>query len=296
MRRLLSAAPALALLFVLSPLSAQNAANAPAAPAAPPALGAPASGEYKLGPKDLLEVRVLEVPEMNVERRVSESGKLDLPLLGEVDVLGLTATAARDRISNLLTAKYVNRANVSVVVKEYAAKPVSVLGAVNKPGSLQISGRWDLQQALLAAGGLTANAGRKIYVLRHAENGLSDRLEVDTADLFQRATPQWNVPIYPSDVVNVPTKTAIKVFCLGELKAPGAYEFDPEDRVTLLAAIAKAGGLTDRAARGTIRIKRHEADGSERELKADYKRIVKGKDKDPALQADDVVVVKESVF
>jgi len=130
---------------------------------------------------------------------------------------------------------------------------------------------------------------RAIFTMEH-------RLEVDTADLFQRATPLWNVPIYPSDVVNVPVKTAVKVFCLGELKNPGALEFDPSDRITLLAAIAKAGGLTDRASRGSIRIKRHGENGQDVELKADYKRIVRGKDRDVVLQADDVIVVKESLF
>ena len=268
-----------------------------AAAALPLLAQAPApSGEYKLGPRDLVDVRVLEVPDMNGERRVNDSGRLDLPLVGEVEVAGLTASQARDKLVQLLTAKYVNRASVSFVVKEYSSAPVSVLGAVAKPGSLQISGRWDLQQAILAAGGLTANAGRKIYVLRHSENGMSDRLEVDTADLFQRATPLWNVPIYPSDVVNIPVKTTIKILCLGELKTPGAFEFDPEERVTLLSVIAKAGGLTDRAARSSIRIKRHTPAGEDVEMKADYKRIVKGKDKDPVLQADDVVVVKESLF
>jgi polysaccharide biosynthesis/export protein len=276
-RRLLSI---LFLILFAAPLRAQNAP----------------AGEYKIGPKDLLEVRVLEVQELNVDRRVSDAGRIDLPLLGDVEVSGLTASGLRDRLASLLTTKYVNRANVSVVIKEFAARPVSVLGAVARPGSLQISGRWDLQQALLAAGGLTANAGKKIYVLRHAENGLSDRLEVDTADLLQRATPMWNVPIVPSDVINVPTKQPIKVFCLGELKAPGAFEFDADDRVTLLAVIAKAGGLTDRASRGAIRIKRRAPDGTESELKADYKRIVAGKDRDPELQAEDVIIVKESLF
>ena len=80
----------------------------------------------------------------------------------------------------MLTAKYVNRANVSVVVKEYANKPVSVVGAVQSSGSLNISGRWTLLQAISAAGGLTGDAGRKIYVLRRSENGLTDTLEIDT--------------------------------------------------------------------------------------------------------------------
>ena len=118
--------------------------------------------EYIVGPKDLLEIRVLEIPDLNVERRVSDNGVIDLPLLGELPVTGLTTAALRDRIQSMLTAKYVNRANVSVVIKEFASRPVSVVGAVQKPGSLTVSGRWYLLQAISAAGGMTPSrrAGR----------------------------------------------------------------------------------------------------------------------------------------
>lgn len=279
-RRLLSALAAAALLASLGPrLAAQNA-----------------GGEYRIGPKDLIEVRVLELPELNVERRVSDQGVLSLPLLGEFPVQGLTALEAHDRLEALLTAKYVNRANVSVIVKDYANKPVSILGAVQRPGSLTISGRWDLLQAISAAGGLASGAGRKVYVLRRAENGLTDRLEIDADQLFRKSSTIWNIPIYPSDVVNVPPRSIVKVFCLGEVRTPGALEFDSDDRISLLSAIAKAGGLTDRAARGGIRIKRRGPDGKDQELLADYKRIVSGKDPDVDLRADDVVIVKESFF
>ena len=115
---------------------------------------------------DLLDIRVFEIPELNVERRVSDAGTIELPLLGEFPVSGLTAGQVRDQLQSMLTAKYVNRANVSVIVKEYANKPVSIVGAVQKTGSLNISGRWSLLQALSAAGGLTENAGKTIYVLR----------------------------------------------------------------------------------------------------------------------------------
>jgi polysaccharide export outer membrane protein len=173
---------------------------------------------------------------------------------------------------------------------------VSIVGAVQKPGSLTISGKWDLLQAISAAGGLAPGAGRKIYVLRKSDNGLSDRLEIDTDELFVRSTARWNVPIYPSDVVNVPAKSTVKIFCLGQVKQPGALELDSDDRLTLLSVIAKAGGLTDRAARGDIRIKRRSRDGRDVEMRVDYKRIVAGKDPDPALKGDDVVIVKESFF
>jgi len=254
-----------------------------------------ASSDYVVGPRDLLEIRVLELPELNVERRVSDSGVIELPLLGGLPVTGLTATEIRGRLEATLLEKYVNRANVSVVVKEFANKPVSVLGAVLRPGSLAISGRWTLMTAITAAGGLTDRAGSRIRVLRRAENGLSDTLEIRTDDLFQNATELWNIPIQPADVINVVPRTTITVFCLGEVNAPGALQFDSEDRLSLLSVIARAGGLSDRAS-STIRVKRRGADGKDVETVVDFKRIVSGKDPDLPIEANDVIVVKESFF
>jgi len=260
-----------------------------------PAAAEDFSGEYSIGPKDLVQISVLEIPELNVERHVSDNGTIDLPLLGEFPVSGLTPSQVRSRLETKLTSKYVNRANVSVVIKEYGSKPVSILGAVRTPGSLRIAGRWSLLQAISAAGGLTEQAGRKIYVLRKAENGLSDSLEIRTDDLFRGSSPIWNIPIFPSDVVNIPARSSVILYCLGEVKQPGALSFDSDDRLSLLTVIAKAGGLTDRAS-STIRIKRRGAEGKDAETVVDFKRVLSGKDPDPILKPDDVVVVKESFF
>jgi polysaccharide biosynthesis/export protein len=252
-------------------------------------------GDYRIGSKDLLEIRVLEIPELNLERRVTDAGTIDLPLIGQISVAGKTATEARAQLEELLRAKYVNRANVSFVVKEYANSPVSVVGAVTKPGSLSLSGRWSLLQAISAAGGLDQTAGRRIFVLRRSDNGLSDTLEIRRDDLLQATSAMWNIPIFPGDVVNIPARSTVKVFCLGEVKQPGALEFDSDDRISLLSVIAKAGGLTDRASR-TILIKRKGPDGKDVETKVNYKAVIAGKEPDPALKADDVVVVQESFF
>jgi polysaccharide export outer membrane protein len=253
------------------------------------------TGDYAVGPRDLLEIKVLEIPELAVDRRVTDGGMIDLPLLGAIPVQGMTAPAIRARIEELLVEKYVNRANVSVVVKEFANKPVSVLGAVQKPGSLAISGRWTLMTAITAAGGLTDRAGRRILVLRRSENGLSDTLEIRTDDLFQNATELWNIPIQPADVINVVPKTTISVFCLGQVNSPGAIQFESDDRLTLLSVIAKAGGLNDRASK-SIRVKRRGPDGKDVERVVDFKRIVEGKDPDIPIEPNDVIVVKESFF
>ena len=253
------------------------------------------SGDYHIGSKDLLEIRVLEIPDLNVERRVADSGTIDLPLLGAIAVAGKTAAEARQLLEELLRAKYVNRANVSVVVKEFANKPVSVVGSVVRPGSLSISGNWYLLQAISAAGGLDVNAGRKIFVLRRSDNGLSDVLEIRRDDLLQASSVTWNIPIFAGDVVNIPPRSIVKVFCLGEVRQPGALEFDIDDRITLLSVIAKAGGLTDRASK-SILIKRRGADGKDVEIRVNYKAVIAGKETDPSLKADDVVVVSESFF
>jgi polysaccharide export outer membrane protein len=251
--------------------------------------------EYSIGPKDLLEIKVLEIPEMNGERRVSETGGINLPVLGDVQVSGLTASAARGKIESALKARYVRRATVSLVVKDFASKPVSVVGAVQRPGNLSISGRWTLLQAIAAAGGLTEKAGRKIYILRGGESGSSDPMEISTEELLRGSAATANVQILPSDVVQVPPRSAVRVFCLGEVKQPGSLEFDADDRISVLSALAKAGGLTERASY-SIRIKRRDKDGRDSEQVVHYGRIVAGKEPDVLLQPDDVVVVKESFF
>jgi polysaccharide export outer membrane protein len=260
-----------------------------------PAMAQDPSAEYRIGPKDLIEIRVAEVPDLNVDRRVDESGSLDIPLIGAFKVSGYTAAEARAKLEDLLRTKYFNRATVTLNVKEFANNPINVVGAVVKPGPVNVSGSVSLLQALSAAGGLGAGAGRKVLIMRRAPNGLTDILEVNTDRLLREMNPMWNVPIYPADIVNVPMKTTIKIFLLGEVKNPGALEFDGDDRISLLSAIAKAGGLTDRASK-TIRIKRRGADGRDVETKVNYKDVLAGRTPDPLLSADDVLIVEESFF
>jgi polysaccharide export outer membrane protein len=263
---------------------------APAVRAAQPAR----SDGYRIGPKDLLQVQVFEVPELNVERRVTENGMINLPLIGDVAAAGLTPDELAQRLKVLLESKYVQRASTNVEIREFRSRPISVIGAVKQPGSLAFSGRWTLLEAITAAGGLAENHGNQIFVLRRADNGLSDQVAVDVNDLLVRADPRANIPIYANDLINVPLIVPVTVYCLGEVGKPGALVFKSTDRITLLAAIAQAGGLTDRAA-SKILIKRA-GQTSGPEIAVDYKRVLAGKEQDPELREGDVVVVKESFF
>ncbi|MEP7011999.1 MAG: polysaccharide biosynthesis/export family protein [Acidobacteriota bacterium] len=248
---------------------------------------------YRIGPKDQLKIQVFEVPELNVDRRVSENGQINLPLIGDVPAAGLTEEELALRLKALLEVKLLQRASTAVEVTEFRSKPISVIGAVKTPGNLAFSGRWTLIEALTAAGGLAENHGNRIYVLRKAENGLSDQVAIDVSDLLVRADPRVNIPILASDLINVPTAVEVNIYCLGEVARPGALTFKSTDRITLLAAIARAGGLSDRAA-NRLTIKR--TAGGPREIVVDYKRVLSGKDQDVALVEGDVLVVKESFF
>jgi len=259
------------------------------------AVQGPAFSTYRIGPKDLVEIKVFEVPELNVELRVSEEGTIDLPLIGDVDVQGLTENELAEKLKTLLESRYVQRASVAVQVREFRSKPISVIGAVKKPGPLAFSGRWTLLEALTAAGGLDERHGNVIHVIRTASNGLSDQIEIEVNDLMVRGDPRVNIPIYANDLINIPAPVPITVFCLGEVARPGALQFQSTERVSVLSAIARAGGLTDRASSKMV-IKRRDAFGREVEVEVNYKRIISGDAPDVELEPNDVVVVRRSFF
>lgn len=254
-----------------------------------------AESSYRLGPKDLIAIRVLEVPELNVESRVSEVGTVSLPLIGDVPAEGLTEAGFAQRLKELLEARYVNRASVSIEVREFRSRPITVIGAVKTPGNLAFSGRWTLIEALAAAGGLADAHGDFVYILRRAENGLSDQVAIRVDQLFVQGDPKANIPIFANDLINVPATIEVTVFCLGEVLSPGALKFKSTERITVLSVIARAGGLSDRASK-KMAIKRRKGETLKDEVEVDYKRILAGKEPDLALEDGDVLVVKESLL
>ena len=259
------------------------------------AQGAGPGNGYRIGPKDLLDIRVQEAQELNVERRVSDTGTINLPYLEEVPLGGLTESEAAAKIKTLLEKQLLQRASVTVQVREFRARPIAVIGSVNQPGNLPFGGRWTLLEAITAAGGLAANHGNSIFVVRRPDNGLSDQVEVPIDDLLVRADPKVNIPIFPNDVINVPGTVEVTLYFLGEVAQPGALTFKSTERITLLTAVARAGGLSERAANKIV-VRRTDRLGKQQQIFADYKRILAGKDPDISLQSGDVIYVKESFF
>jgi polysaccharide export outer membrane protein len=256
----------------------------------------PNADDYRLGPEDVVEVRVFELDQLNRTVRVAGDGRIELPLVGSIDVSGLTTNKVAGQIADRLRDRYVQNPQVSIFITEFKSQKVSLLGAVANPATYPLSGQRRLLQLLAEAGSLGPEAGNTLYVFRQTEDGRSARLTVPLTELLLQGDPRWNVLLRPGDVISVPPEQAIAVTVLGAVSDPGVHKLPVGDAATLLKAIALAGGLNERASKKGIQIKRTEADGQETVIKANLGDILSGKKPDVVLREGDVVVVKESFF
>lgn len=244
-----------------------------------------------IGPEDLLEINVFQLPEFSMTTRVLGDGTITMPLAGAIHLAGLSRKQAEEKISKALTAKQVNNPSVSITIKEYKSRHVSVLGSVKNAGMYYLTSNRTLLQLLSEAGGLAPDAGTICYIFRD-----QDKLTIDLHDLMQNGNQKLNVMIRAGDVINVPSQTRTFVYVLGAVRTPGAVEILPQVGLTLAGAIARAGGPTRLASVSNIQIKRKNAAGEEEVIKANLKDIISNKVPDIPLLPDDLINVPESFF
>ena len=254
------------------------------------------TADYRIGPKDLLDISVFGLDELTKTVRVSEDGKISLPLVGEVEVEGITKTELEKKLGQLLEEKYLQNPQVTVFISEYQSKRVSVLGAVRNPGPYELLGRRTLLQVISQAGGITNESGKEIIVIREVEDGVSTSLKISIEDLFLKGDARLNIPLQPDDIVNIPIDRIVNIYVFGQVRNPGALGVKRSNIPTLLQAIGQAGGFSERASKGKVLIKRIDDDGKEIKIKVNVKSIIKGKRKDIQLLENDVVIVPETVF
>jgi polysaccharide export outer membrane protein len=254
------------------------------------------SYEYQIGPKDLLEISVFEVPELNITVRVSENGMVSLPLLGEVKAEGINRAELEKKIAIMLEKNYLKNAQVTIFIKEFQSKKISIMGAVKDPGTHDLIGRQSLLQVISMAGGLSEQASDTVIIFRQFRALPSQSLVIKLDDLLFKAIPKYNIPVFPGDIINIPGSQSLDIYVFGQVKNPGAVRMKMgSDQVTLLRAIAQAGGFTDRARRGKVMITRTE-NGIEKKITVDVKDILGGGRKDFPLQSFDVIFVPESIL
>jgi polysaccharide export outer membrane protein len=261
----------------------------------PPPAESP-SGEYQVGPGDILELEVIGNDDLSRLPTVQTNGAILLPLLGEVQVAGLTLPEIQRKVTDLLEKDYLVNPQVVVKVNQYQSQHVSVVGEVNKPGRKPLRGRTRLIDVLVEAGGFTPNASGLVTITRvdgtfpGGERTLTVRLARGTPS----AQDQINLelPLRNGDIITASPKFYVTVE--GEVSRPNRYAV--ENDLTVTGAISLAGGRTRFGADDVTVRRRDPETGEVTVIKVDLDGVRDGKKPDPTLEPNDVVTVPRRFF
>jgi len=240
--------------------------------------------DYVLGPGDVVRVTVFQSPELTLETRIPETGVVTYPLLGQVALGGLTVAAAEKRLADgLLAGKFLKQPQVSILVITQRGSQATVLGHAVRQGRypLELSNT-KLSDLLAMAGGVAPDGSDTLTVVG-TRDGKAFRKQVDLRTLFRGGNPADDIVIQHNDVVYIERMPQIYVY--GEVQRPGVLRL--ERGMTVLQALAASGGLTLRGTQRGIRVHRRGGDGAVQEMTPGLQE---------ALQQDDVVFVRESLF
>jgi polysaccharide export outer membrane protein len=274
------------------PESNQAAPVTPQAETAKPTSDLPEKAEnseprsVRLGAGDLLEVNVYGVPELTTKARVSNSGDIYLPLIDYVHVGDLELEEAQSLIEKRLgDGGFVRNPHVTIFINEYASQGVNVLGEVVKPGIYSLLGERRLYDLMTSAGGLTEKAGRTV-VITHRDNPDQHVIVKLPRDLTQdRAS---NVVIKPGDTLLF--KRGDIVYVVGDVGRPSGLMTDSGTTLTVLRALALAGGTNRTAKLSGARIIRQTPDGA-KITRIPLNKLLEAKAPDIPMMADDILFV-----
>jgi polysaccharide biosynthesis/export protein len=266
------------------------------APATPPANAAPAAGgssaavpspgsaEYRLSLGDTIRITVFQSPDLSLETRITESGAISYPLLGSVTLMGMSVPQAEKRIADgLRDGNFLKQPQVSINVIQVRGNQVSVLGQVGRPGRYPLeSGDVRLSDIIATAGGILPTGSDAVVIVGTRE-GKQFRQEVDMPTVFGPNRASRDITLQNGDVIWI--ERAPTIYIYGEVQRPGSVRL--ERGMTLMQAMASAGGVTQRGTIRGIEVHRKDTEG---------KTTILQPAMTDTLKPDDVVRVKESFF
>ena len=277
------------------------------------------TGDYPIGPGDVIEINVAGVDEIkNVSERVTAEETISLPFVGVINTRGLTDKTLRAEIRRRLETNYVRNPQVSLFVKEFRSRQVAVIGAVQKPGLYNLASSADTVMSMISqAGGMRADAAERVLFIP-AEPADPEKAKeiVDSLPIQlvkQNPTPlilknvdpivikldsvnrggnemYLNMPALPGDIVMVPGGG--EVLIQGWVAKPGAYKIS--SGLTILGAIAAAGGTSFPADSSSVELIRTNRQGQKSTFVANLDAIKSGAQPDLALREGDVIDVVSS--
>ncbi|NVD73920.1 polysaccharide export protein EpsE [Duganella sp. BJB488] len=242
-----------------------------------------AAADAVLGPGDVLKITVYNNPDLTTETRVSDAGTVTFPLLGPVEIGGLTSAGAEKKLGGLLeSGGFLRKAQVNILITQIQNQQVSVLGQVNRPGRYPIEGRRSVLDLLALAGGIAPEGSDTVSLIRK-RNGATTKESIDVVGMVRSGQLANDFELSANDVLYV--ERAPRFYIYGEVQRPGPFRL--ERGMTVLQALSTGGGLTARGTERGLIIKRRDANGKQQVI--DVKQ-------DDLVQTDDVVYVKESLF
>jgi polysaccharide export outer membrane protein len=273
--------------------------------------------DYKVGPEDLLTISIEAYGQARTatqdasmkEVRVNGQGQISMPLVGVVQVAGLSTQEIEQRLKELYGANYLRNPQITVAVKEFAHKRVAVTGAVTKPGYYDIIGPRSLLEVLAIGGGIAneptrAQAGDVVHVIRPQKSAAGAKTTttgstqpfspqtnttvINLRQLVSGKAPELNLMVQAGDVVYVPF--AGNAYVLGGVKKPGNVPV--KQNLTVSQAIAQAGGVDPLFGTYDITVMRFDNQGKPLSIHTNLNRIANKRDPDISVQDNDVILVK----
>jgi polysaccharide biosynthesis/export protein len=250
----------------------------------PGASATTADASVPLGRGDSITVNVFGQPDMDGTVSIADDGTIRLPLIGSQQVAGLsTAQAAINIEKALKDGGFLIKPHVSVTLATAVSQLVSILGEVRTPGRYQVNSHSTIFQILALAGGLTPDGADTIFLIHTDASGKQERQPIDLKGFNNSSSALPTAIFKGGDSIFVPR--ADKFYIYGEVSKPDSYKLEPG--MTVIQAIARAGGLTPRGSDRRVEIKRTGPDGHQNTF---------GAKQDAPVKPDDVIRVKESIF
>lgn len=245
---------------------------------------AESGGDYQIGMGDVLRVNVFQNADLSMDARVSESGFISYPLIGSVDLGGLTVGAAEKKLAKLFKdGGFVRQPQVTVTVKQVNGNLVSVLGQVLKPGRYPLeTSNLRVSDVLANAGGISGG-GSDVLVLVGMREGVAFRKEINVARMFLDGNLEEDILVRAGDVIYVHRAPMFYVY--GQAQRPGSYRV--EKNMTVMQALAQSGGPSMRGTERGLKIYRSDQEGKTEEIIPELTSLIR---------ADDVLYVRESLF
>ena len=283
-------------------LGSNTAVNPPVTITTDPAILYPGPRDFYLGVQDLLAVRLYGSMDYVATARVSLDGSVDLPLIGNVHLAGLTLSQGQELIARrLINAGMYRDPQVSIQVTESPNQTATVTGELH--GIVSIVGERRLLDVLSAVGGggLSTSSTTVVvgggglpptasHIITINRPGVAQPITVDLGTDPAKSA-RADIPIFPRDTIIVPRVGA--VYLLGAFKTQGAIPLQQNSPLTLMQVAALAGGTGFEGRSNDLRLIR--TVGFNRQVvRVDIKKVIDGKAPDPILQADDIIFLPSS--